>query len=68
MAENLKIGLRKKLLKARQDLEIELKQQKETERKLDALLLKNGNEGLEDIKIPNYAKCKQMDNLFTEIE
>lgn len=31
-------------------------------------MLKNGNEGLEDIKIPNYAKSKQMDNLFIEIE
>lgn len=24
--------------------------------------------GLEDIKIPNYAPCKQMENLFIEIE
>ena len=68
MAENLKIGLRKKLLTARQKLEVELKENKEAERKLDALMLKKDNQGLEDIKIPNYATCKQMENLFTEIE
>jgi hypothetical protein len=38
------------------------------ERKLDSLLLKSEKESTEFIKIPNYARSKQMENLFSEIE